>query len=101
MKDRVLAMIGLATKAGKAASGEFAVMGAIRKGRARLVILARDASDASKKTFTSKAAFYKVPLLEYGTKESLGRCCGKEERASVMITDQGFADAIRQRIEER
>ena len=101
MRDRVLAMIGLAMKAGKAATGEFAVIGAIRKGRARLVILAADASEASKKTYISKAVWYKVPVVEYGTKDSLGRCCGKEERASVVIMDQGLADAVRQRIEER
>ena len=100
MNDRVLAMIGMAARDGRTASGEFAVMSAIRSGKARLLVLACDASEASKKTYISKAAYYRVPVMEYGTKESLGRFCGKEERASVVILDQGLADAIRKRIEE-
>ena len=101
MNDRVLAMIGMASRAGRTVSGEAAVMSTIRSGKARLLMLATDASASSRKTYTDKASYYRVPILEYGTKESLGRFCGKEERASVVITDQGFADAIRKRIEER
>lgn len=43
MTDKALSMIGLATKAGKIASGEFAVESAVRKGKACLVIIASDA----------------------------------------------------------
>ena len=39
MTDKALSMIGLATKAGKIASGEFAVESAVRKGKAVLVII--------------------------------------------------------------
>lgn len=51
MTDKALSMIGLATKAGKIASGEFAVESAVRKGKAVLVIIASDASDNTKKSF--------------------------------------------------
>ena len=51
MTDKALSMIGLATKAGKIASGEFAVESAVRKGKAVLVISASDASDNTKKSF--------------------------------------------------
>ena len=56
MTDKALSMIGLATKAGKIASGEFAVESAVRKGKACLVIIASDASDNTKKSFNDMGA---------------------------------------------
>ena len=70
-------MIGLATKAGKIASGEFAVESAVRKGKACLVIIASDASDNTKKSFNDMGAYYHVPVYIYGTKESLGTHTGR------------------------
>ena len=58
MTDKALSMIGLATKAGKIASGEFAVESAVRKGKACLVIIASDASDNTKKSFNDMGAYY-------------------------------------------
>mgnify|MGYP000199371195 CR=1 FL=1 len=69
MTDKALSMIGLATKAGKIASGEFAVESAVRKGKACLVIIASDASDNTKKSFNDMGAYYHVPVYIYGTKE--------------------------------
>ena len=43
-RQKVLNLIGLATKAGKTASGEFMTEKAIREGIAKLVIVAEDAS---------------------------------------------------------
>lgn len=94
MTDKVLSMIGLATKAGKVASGEFSVETAVRKGKAVLVILASDASDNTKKSFTNMGAYYHVPVYIYGTKESLGLCTGRGYRASLAILDAGFGKSI-------
>lgn len=92
--DRVLSMVGLATRAGKVLSGEFSTEKAVKDGKAVLVIIAGDASDNTRKLFTNMCAFYKVPLQIYGTKESLGHAMGKELRASLALTDKGFSDAI-------
>ncbi len=50
-QDRVLSLIGLATKAGKCASGEFMTENETKSGKAALVIVAEDASDNTKKKF--------------------------------------------------
>ena len=42
-QDRVLSLIGLATKAGKCASGEFMTENETKSGKAALVIVAEDA----------------------------------------------------------
>ncbi|MBE5922574.1 MAG: 50S ribosomal protein L7ae [Lachnospiraceae bacterium] len=92
--DRVLSLLGLAKKAGKVVSGEFSVEEAVKKGTAKLVLTAEDASGNTKKLFTNKCAFYKVPYMTCGTKETLGRAIGNQFRASVAVTDEGFRDAI-------
>ena len=93
-QDKALAMIGLAQKAGKIVSGEFATEKAVKTGKAALVIVAGDASENTKKMFTNMCAFYKVPLRIYGTKETLGRAMGKEYRASIALLDRGFAGSV-------
>ncbi len=92
--DNVLRMVGLAKKAGKVASGEFMTENAVKSGGARLVIVAQDASDNTKKKFRNMCGFYKVPIREYSLKDEMGHSIGKEFRASLAVTDEGLAQAI-------
>lgn len=92
--DRILSLIGLATKAGKIASGEFCTEKEIKTGRACLVIVAEDASDNTKKKFQNMCDFYEVPIRYYDDKDALGHAMGKEMRASLAVLDEGFAGSI-------
>ena len=92
--DAILSLLGLSAKAGKCKSGEFQVETSVKAGKVYAVILARDASNGSKKNYTDMCKYYKVPIYEYGTKEDLGHVIGKEERAAVAILDEGFAKGI-------
>lgn len=94
MQNKVLSLTGLAVRAGKVVSGEFAVENAIKEGKAFLVIVTEDASDNTKKKFVDKSAYYHVPIAVFGTKETLGHAIGKEMRASLAVTDKGFAENI-------
>lgn len=98
--DKVLSLVGLATKAGKVASGEFSTEGSVKKGKAALVIVAQDASANTKKKFTNMCTYYQVPILIYGTKITLGHAMGKEFRASLAIEDAGFSKAIEKHINQ-
>ncbi len=100
MLNKVLSLTGLAVRAGKVVSGEFAVENAIRDGKAWLVIVTEDASDNTKKKFRDKSAYYEVPYVVLGTKETLGHAIGKEMRASLAITDKGFAENILKHLEQ-
>lgn len=91
-------MLGLAMKAGKIASGEFMTEKSVKSFRAHLVIVAGDASANTKKQFTDMCAYYRVPIVVFGTKEGLGAALGKELRASLAVNDEGFAKALAQRI---
>lgn len=90
----MLSYIGLATKAGKVSSGEFSTEKAVKDGKARLVIVAEDASDNTKKMFTNMCSFYQVPICFISAKEILGHAMGKQIRASLSVNDEGFAKAI-------
>ena len=98
--NKILSMIGMAMKAGKIVSGEFATEKAVKTGKAFLVIVSAAASDNTKKMFRNMCTFYKVPMYVYGTKEDLGHCMGKEFRASLAVTDEGFAKSIEKRLKE-
>ena len=99
-QNKVLSYIGLATKAGKLVSGEFMTEKAVKEGSAALVIVAQDASDNTKKMFTNMCSFYNVPIVIMQEKEILGHAMGKQFRASLAITDPGFADAIKKQLEK-
>lgn len=91
---KVLGTLGLAMKAGDVVSGEFMTEKAIRDGSARLVIVAEDASHNTKKKFSDSCRYYKVPYAEFGDKDSLGNAIGKQFRASLAVTNRGFATSI-------
>lgn len=91
---KVLSLIGLATKAGKTASGEFSTEKAVKSGKGYLVIVAEDASANTQKKFRNMCEFYEVPMYVLGDRESLGRAAGKEFRASLAVLDASFSEAM-------
>ena len=97
-EDRAFSMISMAAKAGKVASGGFACDQAIKKGKAKLLICAEDATDNSRKSLEDSCAFYGVPFVICGTKEELGHWIGKTYRASICILDEGFAKSISKKL---
>ena len=93
-------MLGLATKAGKVVSGEFSTEKSIKRGTAYVVLVSEDASDNTKKLFSNKCEFYKVPRYFFGTKEKLGHAIGKAMRTSLAVTDENFAKSIIKHLEQ-
>lgn len=98
-QNKVLSLVGLATKAGKTVSGEFCTEKEVKSGRAALVIVAGDASENTKKKFQNMCSFYKVPIYFYQDKDTLGHAMGKQFRASLAILDEGFANGIKKHLD--
>ena len=92
--NKALNLIGLATKAGKTASGEFSTEKSVKSGRSHMVIVSEEASDNTKKMFTNMCTHYKVPIYLFGTKDELGHAMGQEFRASLSVEDAGFAKSM-------
>ena len=93
--NKVLSLIGLATKAGKTVSGEFSTEKSVKTGKGFLALVADDASENTKKKFRNMCTYYEV-----SDKESLGRAMGKEFRASLAVQDENFAKAIMKALEK-
>lgn len=91
---KVYSLLGLCQRAGKLASGEVACEHAVRQKTAYMILVAADASENCKKKFQDTGAFYNIPVVESGTKEELGRAIGKEFRAVLAVTDEGFSKKI-------
>jgi len=94
LRNRVFQMLGIAAKSGNVVSGEFSTEKAVKTGHAYLVIVSEEASFNTNKMFKNMTDFYEVPMYVFGTKEELGRCIGKEFRASLAITDENLANAV-------
>ena len=93
-QDRVLSLLGLAQRAGKIKSGNFAAEQSVKCGRSKLLLIAGDTSEASRKGYHDLCSHYGVAIVSYGDKDSLGRALGKEYRSVVSIEDDGFAKKL-------
>ncbi|MBE6561228.1 MAG: 50S ribosomal protein L7ae [Ruminococcaceae bacterium] len=92
---RLASMIGLCRRANRLGCGTEAVYGALKTGRAHLVLLASDASERTRRQTANKCTFYKIPLVALPvTKEELGRMSGGGETSACAVTDPNFAQAI-------
>ncbi|MCR5789311.1 MAG: ribosomal L7Ae/L30e/S12e/Gadd45 family protein [Lachnospiraceae bacterium] len=95
-RDRILSLLSIAERGGFVKSGEFQTEASVKEGSACLVIVAKDASDNTRKKFQNSCTYYAVPFLLYADRETLGHAIGKDFRASVSVTDKGLADRIRE-----
>jgi len=94
MDSKVRSLLSLCQKAGFLVTGEETSEKALRSKKAKLVIVSEDASENTKKKFSQKSFYYKVPYVEYGNREELGACLGKGGRVTLVLTDAGFADKL-------
>lgn len=87
--------LGLAQKAGKIASGDFAVKSALKGRKVKLLIVASDASDNSKKEIYYLAGLYGAKTIEVLDREQLGMAIGKAKRTAIAVLDVNFANMMK------
>lgn len=92
--DKFYQILGLCRRAGKLASGTWAAEDSIRKGKAKLVVVSDDASEATKERISKLCKNRRVDLVIFGNKEELGSSIGQSNRAIVAITDNRFKEMI-------
>lgn len=97
--EKILGFIGLAKRAGAVSVGTFVCETSIKSQVSKLIIIASDASEKSKKSIIDACKYYKVPFLEFSDKESLGRFTGGGEKVVISVNDQSFAKAIYDKID--
>lgn len=95
MTDKRLTLIGFAAKAGRLSYGMNAAVAAILKGNAKLILVAEDISQKSRKELCFQAEKKNTPLriltgCDIKTvSDAVGRKCG-----ILSVNDSQFADAV-------
>lgn len=69
--QRLKFVLGMAQKAGKLASGDFAVKTALKTGKVKLLVVATDAAENTKKELKHLAETVKVEAVEILTAEAM------------------------------
>jgi len=87
-------MLGLAQRAGQVASGDAAVRSALKKNKALLVVMAKDAAENTQTLSRDICERKRVPLVSAGTKDELGQVLGKAPRAVAAVLEARFASQI-------
>ncbi len=93
-ESKVLGLLGLCTKAGKVCFGRDACIDLIQKNKIRLVIVADDASDRTKKDIKFICDNNNTKICFYGTIEVLSKAIGKSNKAIIGIKEENFAKQI-------
>lgn len=99
MNNKIYGLLGLARKAGKISFGTQSCIEAIEKRKAKLVIIAEDCSDRTKKNFEDISNTANVPIRVIGTIENISKCIGQNNKAVIVVRDENFAKEIIQKID--
>lgn len=94
VRRKVAALLGLARRARKVASGAEAVDRAIKRHAARLILSAADASANSVAKLRSVAAQIGIAWMQAMDKEELGAALGGGPRVCIAVMDPHLAGAL-------
>ena len=97
--NKIYSLLGLAKKSGSLKPGEMGSIEAIKKKQCKLLIIADDASDNTKKKFINLSKNYNISNIIFGSKEEIGSSIGKEFISVVAILDSNFTKAILELLE--
>ena len=100
MQRQVASLLSLCAKAGLLRTGEEQAEKALQRDEAQLILVAEDASDNTRKKFTNKCFFYQKPIRVFGSKAELSKCVGKNNRATFVVIDAGFATRLLKLIDD-
>ena len=93
-QNKALGLIGISAKAGKVAFGAEQVTEAVERGKVKLVILAKDASEKTKENFVLFCKRRNVRVIIYETIENLSKAIGKQNKAIIAIKDKNLGEEI-------
>lgn len=94
MSKELLSLLGIARRAGKLSLGHDAVVDAVRKESARLIIFAQDLSQNTVEDIRRQAQLVKIQTITIlESVESVGLAIGKRVGV-IAVNDDGFAEKM-------
>lgn len=97
-RQKAMNLIGLAMRAGKLVTGEELTIADIRRNKAKIVFVANDASENTKKKIKDKSSYYEVPCFELFSEAEITQMIGRPRKV-FGILDNGFAKKTKELIE--
>ena len=94
--QKILNLIGLAARARKITVGQDAVFAKLPHENFKMVFLASDAGNNTKKKVHNKANTYNAILVDRFNSDELSKAVGKVNRRIVLVTDRGFISKIKE-----
>ena len=91
--QRILNMLGLATRARKIILGEEFVLNAMKRPDT-LVFIATDAGANITKKINNRAVTYHTQVINHFTSDELSHAIGKNNRKVLLLEDKGFIKKI-------
>ena len=92
--NKILGMLGLASRARKITFGADATLQDIQKNKVKLVIIAEDASERTKSKFIDATNLAKIPIIIHGSIDELSKAIGKTNKAIVGVKESNIAHEI-------
>ena len=89
----------MARRAGKVSFGTESSKDTIEKKKAKLIIVAQDASDRTKKNFENLSREHLIPMRITGTIDDIRKSIGQINKAVIVVKDENFAKEIIKRID--
>ncbi|MGN1334599.1 MAG: L7Ae/L30e/S12e/Gadd45 family ribosomal protein [Anaerovoracaceae bacterium] len=96
---KMLSYMGFAAKARKMVSGYNTCVFSMEKRKVKLLIIADDLADNSKKKMISAAGKFNVEYRIFGDSEEMSRITGNAGKGIFAITDDNFANVISKEID--
>ena len=91
---KVLGLLGLAAKARNITFGADSTLQEIQKGKIKLLILAEDCSERTKRKFVEVAKQYNISTMICSNIEDLSKAIGKQNKAIIGVKDINIATEI-------
>ncbi|WP_165445369.1 L7Ae/L30e/S12e/Gadd45 family ribosomal protein [Bacilliculturomica massiliensis] len=99
MKNKIHSYLGFAKKSRNLVTGYNTCIYGLQKRRIRLLIVAEDTADNTKKKFQNLTEAAGVPFRIYGVKEELSASTGEQDKGVYGVTDAQFAAVIQKEID--
>lgn len=99
MKDKIIALLGMARRANKVVLGE-TILETLSSGKIQFIFIANDASAKTQERYLKKCHYYQINYcLDYNSND-LAAAIGRSNVKTVGIADEGFSKAIVKKLEE-
>ena len=94
MNNKIINLLGLATRARNIVSGDNAVENALKLNKVKMLIISEEASDKTKKNYKFYANKYNIPIIFMGKIDELSNAIGEKNRAIIGIKDINIVKGI-------